>query len=218
MRQSRAASVGAVALALLTPFLAGIGVSAHRLDEYLQAARIDIGEGRVEFELSLTPGAAVAANIVADIDRDRDGSLSPIEQEAYTSRVLSAIDLEADGRPLDVRQISSSFPDVEAMQRGEGVIRLRADAVLPAQSAGAHHLFFRNAHRGDVSVYLANAVVPASDRFGVTAQHRDADQRELTVDYVFDAQAARSRLALLLVGIAAVTLVTTRLFGRRQRS
>jgi hypothetical protein len=201
VQKSRAGSVTAAIFAVFT--LVSAGASAHRLDEYLQAARIDIGDGRVEVELSLTPGAAVAGTIFADIDRDRDGSLSAGEQEAYTASVLGSISLEADGQPLNVRPISSSFPGVDAVRRGEGTIRLRSDAVLPSQTPGAHRLLFRNTHRRDVSVYLANALVPVSPRFDITAQRRDADQRELTIDYVVDAAAARSGLALVLIAIAA---------------
>ncbi|HXI29434.1 MAG TPA: hypothetical protein VNG89_13440, partial [Vicinamibacterales bacterium] len=49
-------------------------VSAHRRDEYLQAARLAIDPGRVQIELDLTPGIALAEAILADIDRNRDGS------------------------------------------------------------------------------------------------------------------------------------------------
>jgi hypothetical protein len=195
----------------------GTGASAHRLDEYLQAARIEIGAGRVELELALTPGIALADAIITDIDRDHDGSLSPREQQVYTAKVLSAIDLEADGRPLDVHPIASSFPDVDAVRRGEGTIRLRSDAVLPSQFPGAHRLLFRNRHRRDVSVYLANAVAPVSARFGITAQRRDVDQRELTIDYVVDAAAARSGAALLLIAIAAATLAARLLLQRASK-
>ena len=51
-------------------------VSAHRADEYLQAARLAIDPARVQIELDLTPGIALAEAIIADIDRNRDGSLS----------------------------------------------------------------------------------------------------------------------------------------------
>jgi hypothetical protein len=33
-------------------------------------------------------------------------------------------------------------------------------------------------------VYLANALVPRSDRIVITAQRRDTTQRDLTIDYV----------------------------------
>jgi hypothetical protein len=39
---------------------AGAGLSAHRHDEYLQAARIAIDPDGVRLELSLTPGIAVS--------------------------------------------------------------------------------------------------------------------------------------------------------------
>ena len=53
----------------------------------------------MQIELDLTPGIALAEAILADIDRNRDGSLSPDEQRAYGSLVLSALTLEVDGTP-----------------------------------------------------------------------------------------------------------------------
>ena len=63
-------------LALTTAIVGVAEVSAHRRDEYLQAARLAIDPGRVQLELDLTPGIALAEAIIADIDRNRDGSLS----------------------------------------------------------------------------------------------------------------------------------------------
>src|SRR4029077_12878461 len=98
VRRSRA-STGAGAIVALTMAIAGgAGVSAHRADEYLQAARLAIAPGRVQLELDMTPGIALAEASLADIDRDRDGSLSVEEQRAYARLVLGALDLEIDGR------------------------------------------------------------------------------------------------------------------------
>jgi hypothetical protein len=187
------------------------GVSGHRLDEYLQAARLAIGPDRVEIELDLTPGIALAEAIVRDIDRDRNGSLSPEEQRAYGSRVLSALDLEADGRPLAVQLRASDVPDVDAMRRGEGTIRLRTAATLPRLSIGAHTLAFRNRHDSDRSVYLANALVPESDEVEVTAQRRDGDQRELNIDYLVRAAPATSATPWLLGSIVVAVALSARL-------
>ena len=60
---------------------------------------------------------------------------------------------------------------------------MRWAATLPELSTGPHTVFFRNAHRPEVSVYLANALAPANRRIAITAQRRDADQRELTIAY-----------------------------------
>jgi hypothetical protein len=159
-------------------------VSAHRLDEYLQTARLGVEADRVDLDLALTPGVAVAGAILSAIDRDGDGVLSPDERAAYAAEVLGAINIAIDGDPLRPRSIDTAFPDRQALQRGDGTIRLRAVVELPPLSIGRHRLLFRNNHRRDVSVYLANALVPATDRVGVTDQLRDAGQHELTIEYV----------------------------------
>ena len=82
--------------------------------------------------------------------------------------------------------VSSSFPDLSALRRGEGTIRLKIQATLPRVSAGPHRLLFRNAHLAGHSAYLANALVPESPRVTVTAQRRDPDQSELTIEYTLD--------------------------------
>src|SRR5262249_39569825 len=63
-----------------------------------------------------------------------------------------------------------------------------------------------------VSVYLANVLVPASDRVDVTNQRRDYNQRELDVDYVLRNEAGRhptegNIVKTLLLGITVLALV-----------
>jgi hypothetical protein len=194
-----------VALAMT---MAGVAdVSAHRRDEYLQAARLAIEVGRVQLELDLTPGIAMADAILADIDRNRDGSMSAEEQGAYASLVLSALTLEVDGTRVRPQLAATSFPDADAMRRGEGTIRLQSAATLPRVSSGFHQLWFRNRHHPDRSVYLANALVPESHHVAVTAQRRDTDQTELTIDYLVRVAPARPKAAWLMGTIAAATVL-----------
>src|SRR5262245_61337231 len=91
LRSSRRAAAGIAFVAI-----AGLarGASAHRLDEYLQAARIGIDPGRVQLELDLTPGVAVAGKVIGDIDRDRDGVLSADEKRAYAAQVFGALAMD----------------------------------------------------------------------------------------------------------------------------
>jgi len=188
----------AVAL-VATIVAAGTNLSAHRRDEYLQAARIGIEPRRVELQLDLTPGIDVAERIIADLDRDRNGVLSAGEQRAYVARVLDALELRLDRRaPLRLEPFASSFPDLDAMRRGDGTIRIRTAALVSGVSAGNHRLVFRNAYRADVSVYLANALVPDGDRVAITAQTRDSEQRELTIDYAVRGEAPAVALVWLL--------------------
>jgi hypothetical protein len=192
-------------------------VSAHRRDEYLQAARIAIDPDRVQIELDLTPGIALADAIIADIDTNHDGVLSPDEQRAYQGLVLRALELDVDDRPLHMQPGTSTFPDVEAMRRGEGTIRLASDATLPGRSLGPHRLSFRNRHHPDRSVYLANALVPAREEVAITAQRRDVDQRELTIDYVLREGPAVPTRAWLLISLFG-TVALCALAMRRLRS
>ena len=191
----------------MTVAIVGTMVSAHRRDEYLQAARLAIEVSRIELELDLTPGIAIADALIADIDRDGDGSVSSREQRAFAANVLSAVELEVDGRPVQVQPLASTFPDLASIRRGEGTIRLQSSAIVPSQSVGAHHLLFRNTHRHDVGVYLANAVVPASNRVAITAQHRDRDQRELTIDYAVSDGPASATLLWLIVSVAGAVVM-----------
>src|SRR4029450_9710648 len=140
--------------------------------------------------LDLTPGISVAANVLGQVDRDGDGAISRAEGVGYVSGLVSAIRLAVDGRPLSVQPLESAFPAIDAVRRGEGTIRIALSAPLPELDAGAHHVTFRNAHHRDIGAYLANALVPEDPRIAITAQARDADQRDLTIDYLLRADEA----------------------------
>src|SRR5262249_2602244 len=109
-RSSRVASDTAIAIALMTAAAVATTLSAHRLDEDLQAARLAVEPSEVQLELDLTPGIAVAETVLADIDRNGDGLLSAEEQRAYAATVLSAIDLEFDRQPLRLQLVALTFP------------------------------------------------------------------------------------------------------------
>jgi hypothetical protein len=79
-------------------------------------------------------------------------------------------------------------------------------ATLPALPAGVHQLSFRNRHDSQRSVYLANALVPESDRVAVTAQRRDGSQSELVIEYRLD-EARTSVIVWLLAGVAIAGLL-----------
>jgi len=207
---TRNTTIAPLLLSLALAFAAGIAggapVSAHRLDEYLQAARVAISPDRVQIELDLTPGVSVAEKVLSGIDLDRDGRISAAEAEAYSERVLADLSLDLDGTRLGTRVSDRVFPAIDAMRKGEGTIRLRLVSTLPALHAGAHHLRIRNDHQPAIGAYLANALVPASDLVTVTNQGRDYDQRALDIDYVLRDQpgASRWRVALAVTWLFAL--------------
>jgi len=99
--------------------------------------------------------------------------------------------------------LASSFPDAAAVRRGEGTVRLAIEAAAPDTSPGSHRLVFRNAHLAGHSAYLANALVPESDRVAVTAQRRDRDQSELIIEYTMPGGSAAASLAGILSRLTA---------------
>ena len=171
------------ALSIAMALAASTTASAHRLDEYLQAARIDLQADRVTVDLDLTPGASLAESVVAAIDRDQDGVASPDELNAYVGAIVRQLELSLDGQRLEPQMTSSSFPTAEALRLGEGTIRLQISAAHRPLTFGRHRVFFSNRHFARQSVYLANALVPANNRLSVDEQRRTVDQRELSIDY-----------------------------------
>lgn len=206
MRSSprRSRRLTAVAAALLV--IGGASADAHRRDEYLQAARLAVDPDRIEIELDLTPGIAVADRILAEIDLDENAVIDESERRAYAERVLNDLTLEVDGVPLVPDVIDSTTPSVASMREGEGAIRITMAASLSNLGAGVHHVRYRNVHRADVGVYLANALVPANERVLITSQQRDHTQHELVIAYTLRS-ATSFRTGAWLAGSAASAMV-----------
>ena len=202
-------------MAVVVAVLAGSSMSAHRRDEYLQAARLTIDPDRVAIALDLTPGIAVADVVRAEIDRDGDGAVSRQERNEYVRRIVTGIALDVDGRPLTLGVVDDAFPDLDAMRQGEGTIRINATAALPQLGEGVHHLRYRNSHRPEIGAYLANALVPGSDRVSIAAQRRDVDQRELTIEYTLRADPRSRARDGLVAGVVAALLWMTSMRWRR---
>ena len=189
-------------------FAVGASLSAHRRDEHLQAARIAIEPEHVDVDLDITPGADLAEAAILAIDGDRDGTLSPAEQDAYAQSVAGALWLATNGEAHTLRLVSATFPDPAAMRRGEGTIALRLRAALGGDVLGGDgELIFGNGHQPAHSVYLANALVPRSPRVTVRGQRRSPTQHELTIAYTLAPEDAPYPAARIVWTLAAVLVV-----------
>ena len=196
------------ALLLAAALAAPIDARAHRLDEYLQAARFSIERNRVEFEIDLTPGTSVAPQVFALIGTSEDGRISEAEGAAYVEQLRRSIELSVDGTPVALHFAPGQFPPRSEMTAGTGMIRLHASAEFPAVAAGLHQLFYRNTHYPELSVYLSNALVPTDSAIAITAQHRDVTQNELAIDYRVTPKAALFPKWLLLACCSILGIIT----------
>ena len=168
------------AAAVFLSFAAHLG--AHRLDEYLQATLISLEKDRVEFSMRLIPGVAVSSSVLAAIDTNADGVISPAEQQSYAEQVLRDLSISTDGSRLRPRLIAIAFPAVQEMKEGVGEIHLDFRADLPR--GGSHRkLSFENHHQSAISVYLMNCLVPKDRNTRITAQNRNENQSLYQLDY-----------------------------------
>jgi hypothetical protein len=174
-----------LAIVAVTVVSLAMPASAHRVDEYLQAALISLDQDRdhVEVFLRLTPGIAVSSTVLANVDTDGDGVLSNVEKRAYAERVLADMSLTVDGQRLMPKLVSLDFPQVEEMKEGLGEIQLAFTAALPR--GGSHRtLVFENHHQSRIAAYLVNCLTPRDRNIRVVAQNRNEDQSFYQLDYM----------------------------------
>jgi len=99
-------------------------VFAHRDDQYLQATLVAIEPSGVRLQMNLTPGVAVAEQVIAEIDRDRDGAISKNEAAAYAELLKRDLTLRIDGRDLELKLTASEFVPPEELRTGSGTIQM----------------------------------------------------------------------------------------------
>jgi hypothetical protein len=167
--------------------------SAHRLDEYLQATILSVDKDHVQASMRMIPGVAVSASVIAGIDSNGDGILSPAEQRAYAEQVLSDLSLTVDGRSLKPKLVSADFPPIAEMREGLGEIHIEFTADLPHNGPN-RRLTLENHHQNRNSVYLVNCLVPRDPDIQIVAQSRNEQQSFYQLDYV---QAGGSSVPLL---------------------
>jgi len=200
----------AFAIALLVAIAGANTVSAHRRDELLQAARIGVAADRIELEISLTPGIAVADEVIGAIDRDGNGVLSAEEQRDHAALVMAATELRIDGEVVNTGVGTATYPLLDELREGDRSIELRSTVTIPRLSAGRHEIAFTNGYRRDISVYLANALKPDSERILIASQHRDPAQHTLAIDFTIDGNRFASLPVWLFGSGAAAWLVFRR--------
>jgi hypothetical protein len=171
-------------LALLIALLAfPAAVFAHREDEYLQATLVAIEPSGVRLQINLTPGVAVAEQVIARLDRDRDGAISKNEAAAYAKSLERDLTLRIDRRKSELKLTGSEFVPPEELRTGSGIIQIEFTANFGPLAAGAHRLTLENRHLAGISVYLINAARPRLATIQVTGQKRNHNQSVGQIEY-----------------------------------
>lgn len=186
---------------------AAIGLTslpAHNLDEYLQAALIEVGRERVEVSVRMTPGSAVFGAFSAMLDPDGDGRITSEEQARYRSQVMRDWRLHLDDKAIAMDCRDSELSPIAELRVGAGALSIRCVAELQGIPAGMHHLRFRNGHQAAWSVYMMNALQPGPG-VSIQSQERDPLQREITI--AFEASGPVRRAGSWWLGVIVAPLL-----------
>lgn len=168
---------------LIAAWLGAAGPAcAHRLDEYLQATTVAVTRGHVVLRVRLTPGVAVAPAVLAQIDANGDGALSPPEQAAYAGRVLAGVSLSIDGAETPLRLRAASFSAPASMRAGSGDVLLELEASAPA-GMGEHRLEYAQRPGTVRTVRLVNALANSDAAIRIDKQSRSPDQASYALTY-----------------------------------
>jgi HupE / UreJ protein len=157
-------------------------LSAHRLDEYLQATLFSVEKDHVQGSLRLIPGVAVSSLILANIDTNRDGVISETETRTYAESVLHDLSLTVDGTHPTLHLLSVAFPKKDEMREGLGEIHIDFSADVP-EGGPDRKLIFENRHQTRIAVYLVNCLVPDDPDIRILRQNRNEQQSFYELDY-----------------------------------
>ena len=158
-------------------------VFAHRDDQYLQATLVAIEPSTVRLQINLTPGIAVAEQVIAEIDRDRDGAISKNEAAAYAELLKRDLTLRMDGRDLELELTASEFVPPEELRTGSGTIQMEFSAIFGLPATGLHRLTLENRHSTAISVYLINAARPRFATVQINRQKRNQNQSAGEIEF-----------------------------------
>lgn len=164
-------------------FACSVLASAHRLDEYLQAATIAVEQDRITVAMRLSPGVEISPVVLAMIDRNADRTISNREASGYVDQLLGDLSLTLNGESLQLRLISKEFPSIADMRDGLGEIRLELSAPIAAPRPGNQILRFESRHLTPIGAYLVNALVPSDPSIAIAAQARNFTQSSYRLDY-----------------------------------
>ena len=166
---------------------------AHRDDQYLQATLVAIEPSGVRLQINLTPGVAVAEQLLAEIDRDRDGAISNNEAAAYAQMLKRDLTLRMDGRKLELKLPASEFVEPAELRSGSGIIKMEFSASSGPLATGLHRLTLDNRHLTAMSVYLINAVQPKFATVQITRQKRNVNQSAGEIEFTFQPVVPKDR-------------------------
>ena len=128
---------------------------------------------------------AVAEQVIAEIDRDREGAISQNEASSYAELLKRDLTPRMDGRKVELKLTASEFVPPAELRTGSEIIQLEFSAAFGPLAAAPRRLALENRHLPEMSVYLINAAQPGFAAVQITRQKRDDNQSAGESDFTF---------------------------------
>jgi len=194
-------------LLLLALFALPPASFAHRLDKYLQATLVDIEPGDVRLEINLTPGMAVAEQVLALIDSNHDGVISTNEAAAYAELLKRDLAVRLDQRDVELKLTALNFPEPTELRTGWGIIQMEYSVPPGALAAGPHRFTLENRHHPVASAYLFNAARPGSALIRIAGQKRNENQSTGEIAFEYRPPPIFSMTTGITISLAAMLVI-----------
>lgn len=184
---------------------------AHQLDEYLQSTIVTIEPHEFHFSINLSPGVAIANQLITHIDTNHDGTISSNESNNYCAQFQREITVTLDKQPLSIKLAASNFPDLSELTNGFGMIQLEFAATSIDLQLGTHQLRIANQHFPKISAYLVNAAKPKSPQIQILSQTRNKTQSTATIAFTYKPPLTRSKkiTTLAILGVCYCVMFST---------
>ncbi|MDB6036331.1 MAG: hypothetical protein JWM99_172 [Verrucomicrobiales bacterium] len=156
---------------------------AHRLDDLLQAAFIEITPTEIRLQLNLNPGVEVSDKLIWMIDRDGDRTISAAEEKIFSECLKQRLSVSVDNHPLALEVLSAEFDPPSELRSGSGNIKVEMRGRLSHPLAGMLRLRFENRNWSEMSAYLVNAVLPRNPTIRILKQVRNDNQSLGWIDF-----------------------------------
>jgi hypothetical protein len=187
---------------------------AHQLDEYLQATLVAIEPGEIRLEINLTPGVAVAEQVISLLDRNHDGVLSTNEVAGYGELLKRDLAIRLDHRDLELNLAAFYCPGPVEIRTGLGIMQMEFTAHIAPVAKGHHTLAFNNRHLTKISIYVLNAALPKSGEIQISRQNRNDNQSAGEIEFVFHESASFSGIFPLVTVLSVALLSGSFLLAR----
>lgn len=183
----------------------------HQLDECLQSTLVSIEPNGINLSIHLTPGIAIANQVLTRIDPNHDGIISTNEANAYIAQFEHDFAVTLNHQPVSLNLTAFDFPEMSELTNGFGMIQFDFSIPSPDLQPGQNQLTIENHHLPEFSAYLANAAQPKSAAIQIISQNRNQTQSTTTIVFTYRLPVSLSKriISFALLGLLYCAMLTT---------